>query len=318
MKPVRWIAPLLMAASTLPAQGTSRWVYFGRDHRLQYRADAQGNRIMDFSFAGYQGGGVPLPATPVAKTLSAVGGDNTSAIQAAIDEVSGRAPDARGLRGAVLLRPGSYEVAGTLTIGASGVVLRGSGSGDRGTTIKLTGPPHRFLDIRGSGAWEAVGNSTPITDAYVPAGIDSFQVERTAGLRVGDTVLVRRPVTEAWIHFMGMDTLVRDGKEQTWIKAGSFIRTDRAIQSISGNRIRLDVPLSDSFDSKFLNPPGPTLIKYTFPGRIAEVGVESLRVVAPGQDAPITEAQYTVLRMDAVIDGWPRTRWFRKRRTALR
>jgi len=306
MRPVRSLATLLVTAALLAAQGSSKWVFFGPDHRLQYRPDAQGNRIMDFSFAGYHGGGVKLPVAAVIKTLSPVAGDNTSAIQAAIDEVSGRAPDASGLRGAVLLRPGSYELAGALTIGAGGVVLRGSGSGDGGTIIKLTGPPHRFLDIRGTGTWETVGNSTAISDPYIASGTDSFQVDRAAGFRAGDTVLIRRPVTEAWIHFMGMDTLVRDGKQQTWIKAGTFIRTDRVIQSITGNRIKLDVPLSDSFDSKYLNPPGASLVKYTFPGRISEAGVESLRVVAPGQDAPISEQQYTVLRMDAVIDCWAR------------
>lgn len=304
MKATQLMATFLIAAWVLEAQSASKWVYFGSNGKLEYRADSRGNRIMDFSSAGYRGGGVQLPAAPVVKTLSAISGDNTSAIQAAIDDVSQRSPNASGLRGAVLLRPGSYEVAGTLTIAASGVVLRGSGSGEGGTIIQLTGRPHRFLDIHGAGAWEPVGNSTAITGSYVASGADSFQVERTAGFRVGDTVLVRRPVTEAWVHFMGMDTLVRDGKEQTWIKPGTFIRTDRVIQSISSNRIKLDVPLSDSIDSQYLNPPGATLIKYAFPGRISEVGVESLRVVAPTQDAPITEAQFTVLRMDAVIDSW--------------
>jgi hypothetical protein len=45
-------------------------------------------------------------------------------------------------------------------------------------------------------------------------------------------------------------------------------------------------------------------VKYQFPGRIAESGLESLRVRAPVLDAPITEGQYTVLQMDAVLDGW--------------
>ena len=105
---------------------------------------------------------------------------------------------------------------------------------------------------------------------------------------------------------MGMDTLVRDGKPQTWIKAGSSIHTDRAIQAIAGRRITLDVPLSDSFDAKTLNAPGATLVKYEFPGRISQVGVENLRVVAPARDVPITDPQFTVLRMDAVLDSWAR------------
>ena len=41
-------------------EGGSKWVYVGADQR-HYGTDARGNRIMDFSHAGYNGGGVPLP-----------------------------------------------------------------------------------------------------------------------------------------------------------------------------------------------------------------------------------------------------------------
>ena len=300
------LAMVLLYAGSLAAQSPSGWVYFGADHRLQYRADARGNRILDFSYAGYGGGGVKLPEVAAAVRLSPMDGDNTARIQAALDEVSRRAADARGFRGAVALDAGVYELSGTLTIGTSGVVLRGAGSGTSGTVIRLTGQPHRFLEIRGSGAWQAEGNSTAITDPYVPAGADSFQVKDASTFHAGDTVLVRRPVTEAWVHFMGMDTLVRDGKPQTWIKPGSFIRTDRRIQRIEGNRVTLDAPLSDSIDEKLLDPPGATLVKYSFAGRIAQAGVEALRVGAPFEDEPITKPQFTVLLMDAVVDAWAR------------
>src|SRR5712692_657895 len=126
-------AILLLTAPPLLAQGTSAWVYFGSDHLLHYATDDRGNRIMDFSYAGYRGGGVALPDVPVQVTLSPVCGDNTSNIQNAIDKVSALAPDADGFRGAVLLQPGTYEVDGTLNITARGVVLRGSGSGTKGT-----------------------------------------------------------------------------------------------------------------------------------------------------------------------------------------
>ena len=244
---------------------------------------------------------------PTVATVSTIGpgvGDNTSRIQAAIDEVSRLARRPDGFRGAVLLRPGTYEVARSLTIGASGVVLRGSGSGQDGTLLRVTGPPHRFLDISGSGSSQPAGEPAAITDAYVPSGAGEIQVDTASRFSVGDTVLVRRPVTEAWIRFMEMDKLSRDGKPQTWIKAGSSIDADRTIKSISGNRVTLDVPLSDSLDAAYLNPPGASIVKYTFPGRIEQVGLESLRVTVPAQDVPITEGQYTLLRMSAVSDGW--------------
>ncbi len=250
----------------------SKWVYPGPDQRLRYATDARGNRIMDFSFAGYKGGGVALPVVRVERTVAPVPGDNTTRIQAAIDEVSKLPLDRDGFRGAVLLAAGTYEVAGELKINASGVVLRGSGSGEgglgapgeAGTKLRVTGAPHRFIDISGSGAWQAEGTPAIITDRYVPSGATTFTVDSAAGFKAGDSVLVQRPVTAAWIRFMGMDTLVRDGKPQTWIKPGSLINTDRVITAIDGTRLTLDVPLSDSFDAAYLNPPGTSVVKYTF------------------------------------------------------
>ena len=298
MKSVRGLVLLVPAAALLLAQGKSEWVYFGADHRLRYRADARGNRIMDFSSAGYQGGGVKLPdVLHAARTIGPVEGDNTTRIQAALDAVAKTG-------GAVVLRPGTYEVAGTLKIQASKVVLSGSGSDsdEYGVTIEMTGPPHRFLEIQGTGTWLKAGEPAAITDPYVPSGAVSLHVSDPAGFQAGDSVLIERPVTEAWVHFMGMDTLVRAGKQQTWIKAGSMIRTDRVVKSVAGNTIMLDVPMSDSIDGKYLNQPGATVVKYAFPGRISEAGVADLKVEAPARDAPISEPQYNALLIDRAVD----------------
>ena len=235
----RLSSAVVLTVAALAAPAVSQWVSTGPDHRLHYRADAHGNRIMDFSYAGYRAGGVRLPDLPAVATLGPKEGDNTPQIQAAIDAVSRRAPDAKGFRGAALLRPGIYDVAGTLTISSSGVVLRGSGSGDSGTTIRLIGAPHRFLEIHGAGALHAAGESARITDAYVPSGARTFHADKAALFHAGDTVVVNHPVTTEWIHFMGMDTLVRDGKPQTWLKAGSSIRTDRVVEAVSGSEITL-------------------------------------------------------------------------------
>jgi hypothetical protein len=48
------------------------------------------------------------------------------------------------------------------------------------------------------------------------------------------------------------------------------------------------------------------VVKYAFDGRIELVGLESLRVIVPARDKPISESQYTLLRMNAVSDGWVR------------
>src|SRR5262249_50695174 len=99
---------VLILSLRLSAQSSSYWVYFGPDNLLQYQTDDLGNQIMDFSFAGYGGGGVALPNLPVRATVYPVDGDNTDNIQSAIDQVSQLDPDADGFRGTVLLAAGSY------------------------------------------------------------------------------------------------------------------------------------------------------------------------------------------------------------------
>jgi hypothetical protein len=279
----------ILAACALHGQVISDWAFEGADHRLHYLPDARGNTIMDFSSAGYRAGGVRLPSTAVAQRLKSVAGDNTARIQAALDQATG----------AVVLAAGEYEVAGTLSITHSGVVLRG----EKGAAIRLSGKPHRFLEIHGEGTWHEEGTPAPVLDSYVPSGATSFRVRAASDFHPGDHVLLLRPVTAAWIHFMGMDTLVRDGQPQTWIPAGSVIRTDRIVDSVEGDRVTLDVPLSDALDCQFA---AASLVRYSFPGRITEVGVEGLRITAPFEDVPITEPQYTALRMDDVEDGWAR------------
>jgi hypothetical protein len=280
----------------------SKWVYVGADGKLAYATLPKGERILDFSDAGYMGGGVALPAVMVARTVSPSGHDDTSAIQAAIDAVSALSPT-QGLRGAVLLAPGHFQVDGPLHIGTSGVVLRGSGSDANGTVLDIGGSPRAVLSLAGSGSWKTQGTPAKITDTYVPSGTRSFHVDDTSGLEVGAPVLVDRPVTTAWIHFMGMDHLVRNGQPQTWIAEGSVIHADRVITAVSGTEVTVDAPLSDSLDAKYTSA---TVAPYTFSGRISQVGVEAMRIVAPKQTVPISDPIFSILDMNSVVDGWVR------------
>src|SRR5688572_21260042 len=81
---------LSFAISICNAQSSakSKWVYFNPQGNLTYKSLDGGDKIMDFSHAGYMGGGVAIPSVPVKIILSPLAGDNTDAIQKAIDEVS--------------------------------------------------------------------------------------------------------------------------------------------------------------------------------------------------------------------------------------
>jgi hypothetical protein len=281
----------------------SKWVSFDAHGKLAYATTPRGDRIADFSNAGYAGGGVAIPHAPVAKTLSPSGGDDTAAIQAAIDAVS-HAPLTSGVRGAVLLAPGAFHVSKGLGIAASGVVLRGSGSGANGTQIVVSGPNHTFLSITGAGDRKIDGSTKTIfRDVYVPSGTHTFSVADSSRFHVGDDVVIERPITAPWIHFMGMDTLTRNGAPQTWMHAGSTKAFERVVTAIAGDAITVDAPLTDSFDPAYVSPPGATVAKYTYPGRIVNAGVEGLRVVAPLRTAT---AAYSLIGIADTIDAWVR------------
>jgi hypothetical protein len=286
----------------------SEWVRYDERGKLVYKTlNAQGDRIMDFSSSGYMGGGVPLPNVPVAVTIGPSGGEDSDAIQSAIDTVSQR-PLQNGFRGAVLLKPGAYRTTKTVTIAASGVVLRGSGTGADGTVIDLTTTSHVFLTIQGNSARRALGTKVMITDEYVPAGTRSFSVNDASEFKVGDAVLVGRPVTAAWVTFMGMDMLVRDGAPQSWRAVGSADNYERVITAIAGNQVTVDIPLPDSLDGQYVKPPGGSLQKFTYDGRLSQVGLESLRVIAPVRSAaqagePDHGGSQFVL-MNNAIDSW--------------
>src|SRR6185369_15023959 len=145
---------------------------------------------------------------------------------------------------------------------------------------------------------EADAVRTSIADSYVPSGSTTFSVTDAHGFTVGDVIQIRRPVTAAWVKFMGMDDLTRNEKHQTWIRTGTTIDIERRITAISGNLITLDVPLSDSFDSRYLNPPGTAVVKIKPPIRLTQIGIENLRIESPPQAVNHTQQLYSALRLN--------------------
>lgn len=321
---VLFLLPVITAAiiSLRASAAQSQWVYPGPDGRLIYRTTPAGDRIMNFSSAGYMGGGVALPNVPVKRTAVPSGkSDDTAVIQTAIDEVAAM-PLLGDFRGAVLLAPGTFTCSNTIYIPTNGIVLRGSGSGAGSSTIKMYGSRHTAIasgarrarrvfrapvdeeDLPAQSQSSGAGQ-TLISDVYLPSGSVSFNVLNPAGFGPGDTIEIRRPITDAWVRFMGMDNLVRDGKRETWLRVGATIPIERRIAVISGNKITLDVPLSDSFDSKYLNPPGVTVVKIRPPARLTRIGIEHLHIQSPPQAVNHTQALYTAVRLNGQ-DCWMR------------
>jgi len=333
------------AAITLtpPTAPASQWVYYNTSGQLTYQtipnADNNGSdgydQIIDFSTAGYNQGAGPIPTVPAAAVVypsnDTTGKTDVTNINAAIAAVAAL-PLTSGFRGAVELAAGNFYVNAILNINASGIVLRGAGSGTTSSsntivTLVSATTAYPFIVLgpyTTSGCSSAttctnsalaLGTSTTVTDAYVPAGAFTLDVASTANLSVGTTVIIQRPVTQNWINLMLMNPtqLISSGNCSggacSWITVGnSSLRTDRTITAINGNRITLDAPMTDSIDSVYTGVNGATVSPYTLAGRVSNIGVENIRVVAPVPSnslVPPTNS-YQLVVAYAVLNGWAR------------
>lgn len=295
---------LALFATALSGSSQSRWVRMDEESgKWVYETTERGDRMLDFSHAGYMGGGVALPQVPEVLTVGPEAGveDYTSKIQDAIDKVSSL-PVQNGFRGAVRLLPGEYPCSESIRISADGVILRGSGSAaDKQSTILMSGDRKHSAVVIGAESGQRSGPpgemiQTKVTDAYVPAGSASFHVEDPSLFKVGDTVWVSKPVTRKWVQFMYMDDMYRDGKHQTWLGVGSRLTTARVIAAIQGDLITLSVPLPDSYDRDYTDD--QTLLMKAPPARWPhQCGIENLRIVSPDQAVSHTVAKYFGIRV---------------------
>lgn len=274
-------------------------------------SDHARNIVPDFSRAGYQGGGVSLPtrsSIPVIEILEpGTEGDDYPRIQAAIDAVAVRAQDGRGLRGAVLLRRGRYRLSKTLTIRASGVVLRGEGRGADGTVIRSEVNERQGKILEVGNSESAVPRAaldprlTAISMDYVPVGAMRITVKSAAGYRVGDTVSISREPNARWIGPEGIDTA-----QYRWTPRDYAVYSERVVTAIDHDTITLDAPIMDSIETRF----GGGSVYRTDPIRISQVGIEDLRLEGNPETGTVNgtadSGPFTALRLGAIYNSWVR------------
>lgn len=294
----------LIKAQDIPP--TTTLVYPGTNGKLVYVADSLGNKIPDFSNAGYKGGGVAIPYVANKKTLWPVQGDNSASIQAAIDSVSSLTPDGSGFRGAVLLKLGKYELEKPINIKTSGVVLRGEGNSDIGTILIGKIPKDRQVFGRGG----LVNISGPkaiapqeetkqsITDRYVPVGSCSFNIVSAKAFKAGDKILVRRNGNQDWIKAIGEDSIAA-GRSK-W--SPFTITYDRVITEIKGNTIKVDAPIFTAVETIW---GGGDIVKYN-DERIENSGVENLRGISEFNPS-VRQVAYGNMNVETTTD--PKTRY---------
>jgi hypothetical protein len=282
----------------------SHFITWTSNNTLSYTADAQGNILPDFSKVGYRQGNQSLPVIPVVKTIAPNGtGDQQPLIQAAIDEVSQRMPDANGFRGALLLQKGNYPIAGTLHIRTGGIVLRGEGDQEKDTRLIATGKGQRsLLEISGSGSLqEKTGTRVSITDTYVPAGAISFTVASAKGLQPGDNIVVFRPGTQQWLHDLHMDSIVPKSDTRQWTPKEYDFRFERVITRVEGNRLFIDQPVVMAMETKY---GGGEVFKYDFNGRLSNIGIEHLYFESAYTSDTAEDHGWTAVKINKAENCW--------------
>lgn len=273
--------------------------------KLVYNADSvTGDRVPDFSYAGYKASEEQITFVPVKIVVPVVKGDATATIQAAINEVAKLPIDKNGFRGAVLFSKGIYEVVGQIHLTQSGIVLRGFGAKGE-TIIKGTGIDRDGL-IRVFGKDDKTsGAAIEVADDYVPVNAMSFSVANAAAFKVGDRITVHRPSAKEWIETLGTWSFGGGLSSLGWKPGDVDLFFDRKITAIKGNIISIDVPITTSLDKKY---GGGFVSSYQWPGRISNIGIENITLVSDYDKSNPKDDyhRWMAITMDNVEDAWVR------------
>ena len=301
---------LLFFLSIASGQVQSSIVFEDDESCLRYQMDANDNRIVDFSYAGYRNGEAAIPTVGVVATFSPVPGDNTSAIQQVIDSVSALAPDPDGIRGAILLEAGTYEIHGTLRIRSSGVVLRGVGDDEdpANNTILLgignTPNERNIIEAGGGGAadWtgQVAGTLSPITSDFVPAGSRTLEIGVPEFFNDGDEVIIFHPSTAAWISSVGNGGTSTD---DPWNPGEIDIFYKRTITNLNfgSGKVTLDAPIYDHFERSLSTA---QIYKLSETDIKTNIGIENLRIEISTNGELTEDHARTAIFLQGVEDCW--------------
>ena len=283
----------------------SKFIHIKED-KLVYVPDEKGNTIPDFSRVGYYQGDKPIPDVKVIKTITPDGKDDDRLlIQTAIDEVASLPAGKDGFRGAILLKKGTYKIYGTVNISAGGIVIRGEGNSEKRTLVTAAGKGQRSLfRISGTNNRTEIENTrTKISDSYVASGSFSFTVENPGCFKAGDNVVIFRPGTDAWIKDLQMDKIVpRQGTRQ-WRAKEYNLHFERTITRIEGNRVFVDIPVVMPMEDKY---GGGYVYKYSFDGRISEVGIENIFFRSEYASDTDEDHSWIAIDFESVQNCWAR------------
>ncbi len=231
---------------------------------------------LDYSYCGYLQSEQPIPDIDVSVYVEPMDGDCSEMIQEAINYVSAQKPNRKnGFRGAVLLRPGTYELSEPIRIMTSGVVLRGCSR--QNTILKKTG-----VD-RGAAIYIEGVNDLQFTDTVEIAstfvGAGALTMKLNGSLTKDDNIFVWRPSPISWIRHLGCEVF-GGGKELGywgWHEGDIDIFWDRSVSKAVGNEVTFNAPVTSAIESSY---GGGKVMRYEWKGRIEQCGIENLSIVS--------------------------------------
>jgi len=291
---------LFIAYSTVSAQVWQSNLMKLSNSRLTYLPDGKGNIIPDFSAVGYHQGNKAIPEVKVVKELSPRGVNDQQQIQDAINELAKMPINKDGIRGAILLKKGTYEIPGSINITANGIILRGEGLATKLVAIGVG--QRKLISVNGDGSPKEVPQTrVQIIDAYVPVGAKSFSVANAGSFKVGEEIMLYRPGTIKWIQDLKMDQIeARVGTVQ-WKAEDYGLVFERKITAIQGNRLFIDNPVVMAMETQY---GGGEIYKYTFDGRISEIGIENMLLESAYQSDTDENHGWDAVWMNRVENAW--------------
>ena len=300
---ILFLMPLLVFSQTT---WQSSIVNFNSNGKLNYVSDANQNRVIDFSYAGYKNSNVAIPyIANVITTITPTIGDRTGDINNAIQSAANITPDVNGFRGVIQLLAGNYEIQGTIILNVSGIVLRGAGSDINGTVFTATGdvPHQRIVLLAGGGtnvAWVKAGSKSNITTPFVQVGSMFFDVASTVGFSVGDAIIIYHPSSSAWI------AAVDNGGVATaapWTAGSIDIQMNKMITAINGNTITIESPITNHLNMSLSQS---YIYKVNKATTKSLIGIENLRIDIQNwtNEALDQNHAWEALEMDDIEDSW--------------
>ncbi|MCC6508338.1 MAG: pectate lyase [Pirellulaceae bacterium] len=319
-----WLVTLAIAISTASTVHADPPAITFENDKFATSANDRGDQLPDYSYSGYRYSETPLPQVKTRIQLQPGGGDDTRAIQQALNELAAMPKDADGWRGALVLGPGTFFVSGCIRLHGDHVVLRGSTVKGQTTTIVATGRDRRALIqvgghqqsiVRDTFGLDELATSTsrPTSNivGYVPLGARELQLASSEKFSVGQDIVIRHPATERWIAALKMNRMSSDDPRGSWLDWKPDTHDQlwlRTIVKVDNNRVELDVPLTSALD------PEHAQAQAVLAEGLQELwgsflGIENLRLVswADTKTNPHDEQHaWDAIQLDRVNQAWVR------------